>query len=1197
MHNESLPDIIDNNTASLSDIINKIAPGYQELSIATGYWDLAGTLTVIENIKNYTKIRLLIGKEPLASNYAELKASNNNLFAGFPEDDLTDDLANISTNSSNVLDDLRNTAKILAIMIKEKRLEVRICRKSFLHAKIYIFGSFYSPDAIGIIGSSNFTAKGLTSRDRGGNFELNALEENAKVVQFKPRGDNRDVGHLEWFERVWNMNDVEEWTGDFSNILRDSPVGDLTFGPYDMYIKSLMTVFPDELIDKPDLGERTNDILYSFQNRNAGILINKLAKMGTAILADSVGLGKTITAGAIIKHYIEIGKKNIVVLPPASLKQQWKEDLATTFGLREGSDFQVISQQDINAISNLDDLYKRTNSNVDLFIIDEAHNLRNPNSTRYESIMSWLQNNMNAHVLLLTATPINNSLNDLVNQIQLGLKGEMDPVMVPYKDPRKGRIETIEFFEALNRIQRRSKSDNNFDWESVRETLVSGISHYLVRSTRQGVEQEGGIINADGHSKTFPHTKVEQVTYQYSHDTATTISEIIEQGSQALDGINPLQVNIDDISNSTQRTSHPIDIAKQLEPGEKIIDIIPNLFQLILLMGFTPYKPEMYQYRIHNHSVEDINSYALKGDEKIRIKLQLSIHNMLCTTWLKRLESSTAALRQSVISYQQRLEKFEDWLDRGFILSLSDIAVLENDYGDDIEQAFNDYDAYNANTSNTDDLKKHGVRKCEADNTKYDISAITKDIARDKIISQILIRALNVIDQGDRDDKLTKFADFIKNISSSNRYGNKILIFSFFADTIEYLKNKLPEIVDIPNFKAKSQFLSGKSGNVDDAVKRFSPHSKKYQMKDTDQAIDYLFATDILSEGQNLQDAGILVNYDLHWNPVRMIQRNGRINRLGSKYDEVLIANMRPENNLEQYLKLVARLQSKIDTIKNTVGLDQGILSTKDINPMEFVDDLSKLYSGNSQVASDELARLSNDDKNDILSWTNDHVFVLRDFLAHHNKSEIDRIKSIPMGKWGYAPKTSHLDTHSILSLQATTGITSITNEPMSQTFFIKTDTSTNEFVSEVISDYDALSAIKTTPSDNSRQPDNIHTDRILVERRASRIAVRKASSGQKQYELKGAKEKALSIMQDYYPNLQLRPIIEKGLRDSMSIRSFEKLVRIINRECRDNIGGKPGLSTIAAFNELVNHIKNRKDEEISNVDGKSVLFYASNNL
>ena len=174
-------------------------------------------------------------------------------------------------------------------------------------------------------------------------------------------------------------------------------------------------------------------------------------------------------------------------------------------------------------------------------------------------------------------------------------------------------------------------------------------------------------------------------------------------------------------------------------------------------------------------------------------------------------------------------------------------------------------------------------------------------------------------------------------------------------------------------------------------MRRFSPNSKNYKLKDDEHELNYLFTTDVLSEGQNLQDAGILVNYDLHWNPVRMIQRNGRINRLGSKYKEILIANSRPNEDLEMYLNLIRRLERKIDTINSTVGNDQSILG-EEVNPIEF-NDMLDYFDQNNQVAINAAERLENQE--DPLSWTDDYSLELREFLEKHKEDgEIDRIKT-----------------------------------------------------------------------------------------------------------------------------------------------------------------------------------------------------------
>lgn len=1171
-----LPKIVDNGRKQLGDTLNQIAASHKHLSIATGYWDLPGLLKIFDNIENYESIRLIIGQEPLAPRFAN-KLNLHEPEKTFPEVDFKAGLVNLEQR-----EEFRELVFRTKKLIDDGRLNVKVYRRSFLHAKAYVFGNYESESAVGVIGSSNFTGAGLTT-----NTELNAVESDHRIVKFQPHNDTDEYGHLSWFDSIWNDELNEDWNGTFTELLQDSPVGDLTFGAYDVYIKTLMEVFPDELIPKPELGKETQNILYSFQNRNAGILINKLEKMGTAILSDSVGLGKTITAGAVVRHYIDGGAKRIVVIVPASLKQQWKDDLANVFGLLEGSDFVVVSQQDLGAMENISELDKF--KQVDLFIVDEAHNLRNTSSTRYEHILGWFQNNPDSKVLLLTATPINNSLNDLVNQIQLGLKGELDSVLVPYHNPSNKRLETIDFFDALNRIQKRSNVDPDFDWNSVKPTLVSGISHYLVRSTRQGVEEEGGIITGDGTKKAFPESIVSQIEYKYSDEIARTVSSIIEQNIELLEGIDARKVDLDRITDETQRSSHPFDFADSIMGGDSVDGVIPNIFQLVTLFGFTPYKPETYQHKIYQKTPVEIRSLGIKGRESQSINLQLAIHNMLLVTWLKRLESSAAALLRSMQTYERRLESFNKWLEKGYILSFKDIEVVEQEYGEDIDRAFDDYDQdIPGEDESVENLERRGVERKLADDTKYNVNAMIKDIARDRLIARVLIDILTELAKVENDSKIRQFAKYLEGVINNGQHGKKVLVFSFFADTINYLRDNLNSLISISAFNDKTEYISGQSGSVESIVRRFSPESKKYTLQSDETELDFLFATDILSEGQNLQDAGVLINYDLHWNPVRMIQRNGRVNRLGSRHSQVLISNLKPEDNIELYLNLIARLQRKINTIKHTVGLDQGVLSGDDVNPLEFVEDINKLYNKDATVASNALKELEDD--SDILSWTNTHIYRLREFLSSSDEQEIARVQNISVGKWNYLPAATQLETGKVLSLQHVEGKTSITNQPIVQSFFIETETS-GEYASVVIDDLTALHHIQTEPEDNERLPDHIKVDRETVNRRSTRTARRRAEASDTIYEIKPRQLDALTSIQPMFPDIALRPYFEKGIKDSRHKRQFENIVRTVNNDLKTS--GAILVTTVSKFEKLVQELSKIEHEETRVSEVTPVLHYA----
>ncbi|MCF8783412.1 phospholipase D-like domain-containing protein [Rhodococcus ruber] len=365
--------IIDNSRVVLANTLREVARDFKHLSIATGYWDLPGTQEILDAVEDYEKIRLLIGQEPLSPRNAKhLKIEVPE--PGFPDQDFELDLTKFND------DDLRATVVAIKQLIAEGKLKIRVYRRTFLHAKAYIFGDYSSNGAVGIIGSSNFTRAGLTT-----NTELNALEDNHMLVKFQPHTETDEHGHLSWFDRLWNDELTEDWDGRFTEVLSNSPVGDLTFGPYDTYIKTLMEVYPDELLPPETLAPDVKDVLFSFQYRNAQILINKLERMGLAMLSDSVGLGKTITSGAVISHYKQKGATRTYVIAPASLRSQWVQDLAERFGLIQG--YEVISLQDPGAINRARELdqYK----SVDLFVIDEAHNLRNASGKRHRQLLEW----------------------------------------------------------------------------------------------------------------------------------------------------------------------------------------------------------------------------------------------------------------------------------------------------------------------------------------------------------------------------------------------------------------------------------------------------------------------------------------------------------------------------------------------------------------------------------------------------------------------------------------------------------------------------------------------------------------------------------------------------------------------------------------------------------------------------------------
>jgi superfamily II DNA/RNA helicase len=341
-----------------------------------------------------------------------------------------------------------------------------------------------------------------------------------------------------------------------------------------------------------------------------------------------------------------------------------------------------------------------------------------------------------------------------------------------------------------------------------------------------------------------------------------------------------------------------------------------------------------------------------------------------------------------------------------------------------------------------------------------------------------------------------------------------------------------------------------------------------------------LFATDVLSEGQNLQDAAYLINYDLHWNPVRMIQRNGRINRLGSNFDKVMIGNMKPGEDLELYLNLVHRLENKIKTIRNTVGLDQGILDDRDINPIEFIE---KYYEKGELPEVDD----------DLLAHTDEHILALRRFLGENlnNQKEILRVQSIPKGKWNYLPSESRKHSNT-LALVKVNGETLNSHQSFEDLFFVEVSTKNEKYLASYLDYPKALDRIKADPSENHKIEDVINIDRSKVKSRASAEAKRQANNPESRYTLTPQYLNALGILVPYFSSeIDFKGVIETGVSTIDVQARLESVLRKVRSEHKNN--GTIYASTLKEFEDIFNEIKDNVVEE-KEVRGIEIsLYYA----
>lgn len=1158
-----IPKIVDNNRKVFLDVIKDLAPKYQELSIATGYWDLLGSDLLIEELKRFKKIRLLIGREPLIPRHQISQPEPD-----YPDLDIFHDLERLIPNEA-----LQRTVRDLKTLIVDGVLEVRVYRKTFLHAKCYIFGGYDSEEAVGVIGSSNFTKNGLTH-----NTELNALESDHRIVAFRPQTMEQEVGHLFWFDELWEDKSTEAWNGKFTEILGQSPVGDVLFSPYEMYIKTLFELYKDELEDE-DISTSIKGAheLLDFQKKNVQALMRRLNKYRVAMLSDSVGLGKTYTAIEVIKQYLDsdTGKQRVEVICPKSLKLQWRKELSTQ-GIIGLNPIVLQNKNDIDEAMKIDHI-----ASVSLFVIDESHNLRKTTGKRYEQLLEWMRENPKAHILLLTATPINNQLNDITNQVLLGARGRSDIFRMTVVDSKTKQSVPVDFAQAIHNLLKKINQDvkrgAGIDYNYVRQIMTPIIRTFVVRRTRQGIEREYGFLTINGKPKRFPKAIPQNAKYDFSH---ILTEKVRNPGSASLPLDSIYLADPASIVEDCKDLKHPLDQLQNVQAHKTQKDLVDEtpmyfIFQLILMLGFMPYRWRMYQTKYYGKTQQQIHDLGLDADESKHLQLQLGLYGILRTVFLKRMESSVSSLRISIENYQTKLKQFELGLEKGFIVSLKDADALQNLMEADEESI--DFDERETEVSDAvlDQIKDHN----------YQVTALKEDIKKEYQLLEVLLAQIKLLEEDD-----SKIKSLAKLLYGLHFQGKKVLVFSYFADTIDYLEKNIKRYTSLVNDE-NAGFVSSKNrGDADLLASRFSPKSKNHTFKEGEEELSYLFSTDVLSEGQNLQDCGIIINYDLHWNPVRMIQRNGRVNRLGSEFEEVYVYNMSPESKLENYLRLVQRLEGKIEMIRNTIGTDQSVL-IENPNPIEFTDSYQDIYSDNEQARIKALENM--EQTADFLLSEDEFVSDLK--LFHHSTEYTDEYKKmvygIPKGKWGVFPSVKHRGDSrpEVMSLaRLTADGTGIGAQ------FACMESDGNKF--RAVTQLQALEWLKTLPSDKERPRDDIRLDRAMLTDK-TRKSILTYHTSDEEGAPSGQQAGILKLMYEQgYPFEEIEAVKKSySTKNVLDAKKINQLVRKISKLKKDNGAYLTDLKELVAI-----AVRTSKDGQATPVvkadQADLILFYAREN-
>ncbi len=715
------------------------------------------------------------------------------------------------------------------------------------------------------------------------------------------------------FDEVWNdesaLKDVtEEVTEYIANLYKEnSPEFIYYLTLYNIFDEFLEDITEDELPNERT-GFRESLIwnkMYSFQKDAVLGIINKLERFNGCILADSVGLGKTFTALGVIKYYQE-RNKSILVLCPKKLGDNWLTFLANyedNHLYKDRFNYDVLYHTDLSRAkgfsSNNIDLSRVNWGNYDLVVIDESHNFRNndphkDHQTRYQRLLNdVMRAGVKTKVLMLSATPVNNRFMDLRNQIALAYEGHTNEV-----------DEKIDGQRSIDAILTNAQKTFN-DWSKL------------------PIEERTSEVLLGRLSANFDFFKLlDSVTIARSRRHIEKYYDMNEVGK---------------FPNRLKPITHRPNVTNLAGFME-----MKDLYERLVRLNMSVYSP--FEYLLPEKRELYSELYDKEISENLgQIHREKGIQKLMRVNLLKRLESS-------VDSFRITLGKFVTTVD-GTVRAIDEFEK-NGGVGETEATQINDDDV----DSDSDDWEEEEFSigsKVKINLADMNTSGWKEDLRADLAVAREIMKEMERVTP-EHDQKLQDLKQFIKNkVDNPINEGNKkVLVFTAFADTANYLyKNLVTYTKDELGLETAKLTGTGKNEctlNIDtqfnNLLIHFSPIAKERSAKYAgDKEIDVLVATDCISEGQNLQDCDTLINYDIHWNPVRIIQRFGRIDRIGSKNTDIQLINFWPQLSLDDYINLKNRVESKMFMVDATATGEDNVLTNKSSDLMFRKQQLEKL--------------------------------------------------------------------------------------------------------------------------------------------------------------------------------------------------------------------------------------------------------------
>ncbi len=838
-----------------------------------------------QQVKRYC--RLLVGmyktpSEIIAETYSEDNEPITNKQIPVLTNQLKQELKQQLTIGSPTEKDEALIRKLLQ-QLKSGKVVIKLFLKHLLHAKLYLA---YSQDTVAgttaLLGSSNFTLAGLK---RQGELNVDVLDQDAAHKLSK------------WFDDRWNEKWCIDITKDVIQILEECWARETEIPPYYIYLKMAYHLSQEARngIDSFQLSNIFQNKLLDFQQKAVLIGAHNLYKHGGLMIGDVVGLGKTITATAIAKLFEEDFYYNTLILPPKNLQSMW-EEYVENYGLHA----KVIPHSMITKELPTLKRYK-------LVIVDESHNFRNSENQSYKTLKSYIESN-DCKVMLLSATPYNKSYSDLANQLQLFIPEHYDLGISPEKYIAKlgGTIR----FQAkhtdipLRSIKAFEKSEDADDW---RELMKS----FLIRRTRSFIKKYYSetdpknnrkyVVFSNGERSYFPERLPKKVTFEMNSNNKLDQYALLYD-TQTIDAIDRLYLSryslglyLSPYLAKKKVTEKEAKIIEDLSRAGKRIKGFcrTNLYKRLESCGYA-FVLSLRRLILKNY----IFLYALENN----LPLPIGGSNVEVDMYSDTDEDDLFSLSENIKNEEENIKGF-----------------TENDY---IRVASSYYDYFAKKVQNK-------FRWLPAD--YFNVSKLISDI-KDDNNSLLSISALVPEWESQNDRKISA----LQNLLTSQHPKEKALIFTQFADTANYITEELKK-----RGLKKVAVATGGSNDISTLAKRFSPLSNNADISDSEE-LRILVSTDVLSEGQNLQDAHIIINFDLPWAIIRLIQRAGRVDRLGQNSQQILCYSFLPEDGVEKIIKLRAKLTNRIKANAEVVGSDEVFFDGDPVN----IEDLYNEKSG-----------------------------------------------------------------------------------------------------------------------------------------------------------------------------------------------------------------------------------------------------------